>query len=77
MNVQQLIEQLQKHPPDMRIIIQGYEGGFNDLDRVEPKEIIVNANDGHSWWKGKHECPNITLSQTPIGTEQALLLDSY
>jgi hypothetical protein len=32
MNVQQLIEELQKHPPEMRVIVAGYEGVYNDLD---------------------------------------------
>jgi hypothetical protein len=30
MNVQQLIEELQKYPPEMRVIVKGYEGGYSD-----------------------------------------------
>jgi len=74
MNVQQLIEELQNHPPDLRVIRKGYEGGFDDVSNAELMEIIVDYNDGHSWWNGKHVHPSQTLPPTPTGDEQALLI---
>jgi len=75
MNVQQLIEELQKYPPDMRVIRKGYESGFDDLSELELMEIVVNYNDdGHSWWNGKHAHPSQMLPTTTKGDEQALLI---
>ena len=74
MNVQQLIEELQKYPPDLRVIRKGYESGFDDLSELELTEIIVDYNDGHSWWNGKHAHPSRALPPTAKGDEQALLI---
>jgi hypothetical protein len=75
MKVQQLIEELKKHPPEMRVILQGYESGFDDLSRLELMEIVVNYNDdGHSWWNGKHAPASQMLPPTAKGDEQALLI---
>lgn len=30
MTVQELIEKLQSHPPEMLVVVDGYEGGFED-----------------------------------------------
>jgi hypothetical protein len=75
MNVQQLIEELQRHPPEMRVIRKGYKSDFIDLSKLELMEIVVNYNDdGHSWWKGKHAHPSQTLPPMAFGDEQALLI---
>ena len=74
MNVQQLIEQLQKYPPGLRVIRKGYERGFDDLSKVELTQIIVDCNAGMGWWNGNHAHPSQTLPPTAIGDEQALLI---
>jgi hypothetical protein len=80
MNVQQLIKQLQKYPPNMRVIRKGYESGFDDISKVERREIIVNHND--CWWEGKYADPagfgaggfSQALPSRAMGDEQALLI---
>ena len=53
MNVGQLIEQLKNYPQDLRVVVCGYEGGYNDVDTFENLKIVL---DYHSaWYYGKHE----------------------
>jgi len=53
MNVDQLIKRLQMYPPDLRVVVRGYEGGYNDVDQFENLKIVL---DYHSaWYYGKHE----------------------
>lgn len=40
MTVKELINELQQLPPDIRIIIRGYEDGYNDILRIIPRIII-------------------------------------
>lgn len=56
MTVKQLIEVLQKvDDQDMRIMVGGYEGGFNDLEtsanNIQNMMLDVNTE----WYYGKHE----------------------
>jgi len=53
MKVGQLIEQLKNYPQDLRVVVRGYEGGYNDVDTFENLKIVL---DYHSaWYYGKHE----------------------
>jgi hypothetical protein len=53
MNVDQLIKRLQMYPPDLRVVVRGYEGGYNDVDTFENLKLVL---DYHSaWYYGKHE----------------------
>ena len=53
MNVDQLIKRLQMYPPDLRVVVRGYDGGYNDVDTFEKLKIVI---DYHSvWYYGKHE----------------------
>ena len=53
MNVDQLIKRLQMYPPDLRVVVRGYEGGYNDVDIFEKLKIVLNYHE--EWYYGKHE----------------------
>ena len=53
MTVAQLIEQLKNYPPDLPVVVSGYEGGYNDVDAFETIKIIRDHN--KEWYYGKHE----------------------
>ena len=53
MNVDQLIKRLQMFPPDLRVVVSGYEGGYDDVDHLEKIKLALNVND--EWYYGKHE----------------------
>lgn len=51
--VKQLIEVLSKYPEGHRVVISGYEGGFEDVAIISPIELDLNVHE--EWWFGKHE----------------------
>ena len=71
MNVGQLIEQLKNYPQDLRVVVRGYEGGYNDVDTFEKLKIVL---DYHSaWYYGKHEdASNIYNEETKANAVDAL-----
>ena len=65
MKVRELIEELQRHDPETRVVVNGYEGGYDDVSCVD--EIRLNLNANTAWYYGKHElddagqCPAIRI----------------
>ncbi len=55
MTVDELIQLLAKHPPDLRVMLDGYEGGVDDLEPhfVLTSDVHLNANT--RWYYGRHE----------------------
>ncbi len=51
MNVNQLIKRLQMYPPDLRVVVRGYEGGYNDVDTFENLKLVLNYHS--AWYYGK------------------------
>ena len=54
MTVQQLIALLANHPSALRVVVNGYEDGFDD---VEPERVSVERIEldvGEEWWEGRH-----------------------
>ena len=75
MNVQQLIEELQKYPPEMRVIVQGYEGGYSDCTLPEPTRIRLNVHEEDDWCTGRHDDESYPFADNKDGAiETALLL---
>ena len=57
MTVGDLVRELSRYPDDLRVMVSGYEGGFDDLD---PDLLSVQdvALDQHpEWFYGRHEIP--------------------
>jgi hypothetical protein len=53
MNVDQLIKRLQMYPQDLRVVIRGYEGGYDDINNFEQLKIVLDYN--AEWYYGKHD----------------------
>ena len=53
MNVGELIEKLKQYPQDLRVVVNGYEGGYSDIDRFENLKIVLDYH--KEWYYGKHE----------------------
>ena len=53
MKISELIEQLKKYPPNMRVIIPAYESTYDDVNALYETEILLNVNPG--WYFGDHE----------------------
>ena len=53
--VQDLIDELRQYDPSMPVMIDGYEGGLNDVDlsRVNCQDVELDGNG--SYMSGQHE----------------------
>ena len=42
------------YPADLRVVVDGYEEGYDDLNvrLISVQEISLNA--GEAWWEGQH-----------------------
>ena len=54
MNVRELINLLEHYPQDMRVVVNGYECGYDDLspDRISVVHIALNT--GCKKYEGRH-----------------------
>ena len=53
MKVKELIELLSQMNPELMVVIGGYEGGVDEIDKFEMCDIELNVNT--EWYYGKHE----------------------
>ena len=58
MTVNELINRLLDYPSNAKVVIPGYEGGFDNVE-VESRDIVLDTNwDGKSkiaWYNGRHD----------------------
>ncbi len=66
MTAQELIKSLSMYPPDMPIVVDGYEGGFDNAVRAETIRIALNANS--EWYYGRHK------QSEKVGDSEAVLI---
>ena len=66
MTINELIEQLKNYPGDMRVLVPGYEGGYNDTG-LKTEEIVFNFPKNDAWYYGPHEC--VRLAEADKGTQ--------
>ncbi|MFH1026051.1 MAG: hypothetical protein V1764_05165 [Nitrospirota bacterium] len=69
MTVIELIERLQEYRQDARIVVQGYEDGFDDISIID--EITIRPAPDPQWYYGRYEKTDLKASQQ---SEQAVLL---
>lgn len=53
MTIGELIEILKDYPQDVRVLTNGYEGGYNDVDIQALSTYAENVNT--AWYYGPHE----------------------
>ena len=74
MTVQQLIALLANHPSDLRVVVNGYEDGFDD---VEPERVSVERIEldvGAHWWEGRHAAADRRADAHGVRVVDALVL---
>ena len=54
MTVEEMVELLKGYPADLRVVVNGYEEGYDDVspDRIFVRRIQLNTGD--EWWQGRH-----------------------
>ena len=54
MSVYELIWLLEQHPPDLRVVVNGYEDGYDDLTPEQLSLVKIALNTGNHPWEGQH-----------------------
>ena len=67
MTVQNLIRILHTYPPDMRVVVSGYEEGFDDVSPERIAVVKVQLNRGTKDWQGRHLEPEGRTEEMPAG----------
>lgn len=73
MTVKDLIEKLALEDPQKRVVVDGYESGFDEVDHLHNIKVIPNIHRGDAekddcWWDGEFE-----LSDNEEGEDVILL----
>ena len=76
MLVAELIELLQEYPARLRVVVNGYENGYDDLTPQRISITKISLNTGKHEWDGRHGDPPYPKAETPDGAEvvEALVL---
>ncbi|MGB4599554.1 MAG: hypothetical protein WBI04_06205 [Trichlorobacter sp.] len=53
MTVSELIEALKNYPPDARVVVLGYESGYDDITLI--KQVAILPEDNPSWFNGRYD----------------------
>ena len=72
----ELIRLLSDHPPDLRVVVDGYEGGYDDLSVRQLQRIRIALGVGEEDWYGDHDEPDLVFPEDRRPTEsvEALVL---
>lgn len=65
MQIKKLIEILQKYPPETQVMVDGYEGGFDEIEERRIKKITVQKLDKHEECEGGFEEQEIAKNTNP------------
>ena len=57
MTVAELVRILANHPADLRVVVSGYEEGYDDLSPGQIARIRIALNTGTHDWEGRHGDP--------------------
>ncbi len=73
MTVQELMELLEKYPDDLRVVVNGYEDGYDDIspERIFTRKMQLDA--GTQDWEGKHGDPPYETEET---TDDAKIVET-
>ena len=73
MTVKELVEFLPNYPDDLRVVVNGYEDGYDDIlpERISTRKIELDT--GKHDWEGKHSGPPYKSEET---TDDAKIVDA-
>ena len=76
MTIGELIQLLESYPSDMRVVVNGYEEGYDDLSPEQISVVRILLNTGVHAWEGRHGYPRDVSErmQNHAGPVDALVL---
>ena len=66
MTVSELMEYLQGFPGGLRVVVSGYEEGYDDLTPEQIRRIRIGLDTGKRDWEGVHGHPDEADESTDI-----------
>ena len=55
LTVRELIETLAQYPPDIRVVVNGYEDGYDNLHVDSLSTVSIRPKPDHAEWEGENE----------------------
>ena len=65
MTVKELIQMLESYPNDLRVVVNGYEGGYDDISPERISVTKIQLDVGTEEWEGQHEEPALRRKGAP------------
>ena len=72
MTTVELVQILAQHPPGLRVVVNGYEEGYDNLSPEQLSVVSIGLNVGKHPWEGQHGDPDGLPDKAEV--VQALLL---
>ena len=69
MTVDELIQPLNGYQPDLRVVVNGYEEGYDDLSPGQLSVTRIALNTGKDRWQGRHGESDGLTGSTADGAE--------
>ena len=54
MTIDELVRLLADYPPNLRVVVNGYEDGYDDLSPKQLSLVKIALNTGKHPWEGQH-----------------------
>jgi len=52
MTIKELIQQLEVYPPETKVVVRGYENGYNNAEKLVSRKLLLNNE--AEWWDGRY-----------------------
>ena len=65
MTINELVQLLETYPPETRVVVDGYEDGYDDLSPDQISIVQISLNMGKHQWEGQHGDPNGLMRFAP------------
>ena len=75
MTVDELMRLLESYPPDLRVMVSGYEEGYDDLEPRFIKVADIRLNVNSRWYAGRHDEAYTDNENKGRGKTKALILE--
>jgi hypothetical protein len=74
MTVKELVKFLEKYPDDLRVVVNGYEDGFDDISPERISVVKMQLDAKTEDWEGQHNVPpNVGKSTDDAKIVEALV----
>ncbi len=76
MNVRELVDLLNSYSGNMRVVVIGYEDGYDDLSPEQISIERITLDTGHHAWEGRHGHADAALGRRgqSVAAVEALVL---